>query len=219
MIPYVLTASEDEEGLARATPDIGSLQVAQVYAEALLNAAEEAGQVEEVLGEYEALLEAANAPRSDLRRFFASGVIGRRTREEVLLKVFDGRLHPLLLNLLLVINDHDRTTLLPTILFQARKLQDERARRLPVNIHAAAPLSDEQVERLRRDLRQVLQLEPVIEVKVEPPLLGGLLIRIGDHVFDGTVRTKLNQLREQLIARSSHEIQSGRDRFCTRNGN
>ena len=69
----VLTASEDEEQLARGVPDVSSLQVARVYAEALVNAAEQAGQADEVLGEYEEMLRAAEAPRSELRRFFASG--------------------------------------------------------------------------------------------------------------------------------------------------
>jgi F-type H+-transporting ATPase subunit delta len=215
MIPYVLTASEDEEQVARGVPDVKVLQVARVYAEALLNACEKDGQVDEVLGEFETLINLTEAPRSDLRRFFASGVIGRRTREEVIKKSFEGRAHPLLVNLLLVVNDHERTTLLPAILFQARQLRDERARRLPVYIHVAVNPSDDQVDRVRQRVRDALQVEPLVEVKVEPELLGGLMLRVGDHVFDGTVRTKLKQIRDQLISRSSHEIQSGRDRFSS----
>jgi F-type H+-transporting ATPase subunit delta len=215
MIPYVLTASEDEEQLARGVPDVSSLQVARVYAEALLNAAEEAGQVDEVLGEYEEMLKAAEAPRSELRRFFASGVIGRKRRAEVIRRAFEGRIHPLLVNFLLVINEHERTTLLPAILFEALKLRDERANRLPVSVHSAVPLTDEQQENVRRIIRDRLKLEPVLEMKVDPELLGGLMIRVGDHVFDGTVRTKLVQLREQLLSRSSYEIQSRRDRFSS----
>jgi F-type H+-transporting ATPase subunit delta len=215
MIPYVLTASEDEESLARATADIESLEVARVYGEALLNAAEQAGQVEEVLGELDALLEAAQSPNSDLRKFFASGVIGRATRAEVIRKVFEGRVHPLVLNLLLVINDHERSPLLPAIVFEAKELRDRRARRLPVFVHAAVPLADDQLERIRQAVRKQLQLEPLIEVKVEPELLGGVLLRVGDWVFDGTVHTRLMDLRNQLIERSSYDIQSQRVRFLT----
>ena len=56
MIPYLLTASEDEEALARGVADVSSLQVASVYAEALLNAAEQTGQVDAVIDDYDALL-------------------------------------------------------------------------------------------------------------------------------------------------------------------
>lgn len=213
MIPYVLTASEDEEVLARGVADVGSLQVARVYAEAFLNAAEQASQVDEVLADFEALVQTAEAPRSELRRFFTSGVIGRQTRGEVIQKTFEGRAHPLLVNFLRVVNDHDRIPLIPAILFEMKRLRDQRARRLPVNVHSAVPLADDQVERIRQTVQRALDLEPVLEVKVDPELLGGLLIRVGDHVFDGTVRTKINDLRDELLARGSYEIQSGRNRF------
>ena len=215
MIPYVLTASEDEEALARGAADVESLQVARVYAEALLNAAEKEGQVEEVLAEYEELLRAAEQPRSELRRFFTSGVIGRQTRGAAIRKAFEGRTHPLLVNFLLVVNDHERIPLIPAILFEMKQLRDQRARRLPVTVHAAVNLDDDQVERVRQAVRRSLDVEPVVEVKVEPDLLGGLLVRVGDHVFDGTLRTKLDQMRDNLLVRGDHEIQSGRDRFSS----
>lgn len=215
MIPYVLTASEDEESLARGMADVSSLQVARVYAEALLNAAQNANQVNEVLADFEALLHSVEQPGSDLRRFFASGIISRDVRAGVLHKAFEGRAHPLLLNFLLVVNEHDRMTLVPAILFEMKQLYDQRQRRLPVVVHSAVPLHDDQLERIRQTVRESLKLEPVIESKIEPDLLGGILIRIGDWVFDGTVRTKLNELRNRIIARSSHEIQSGRDRFSS----
>jgi F-type H+-transporting ATPase subunit delta len=215
MIPYVLTAGEAEEELARGTADVETLEVARVYSEALLNAADEAGQTDEVLGELEALIQTAEAPRSDVRNFFASGVIGRGTRAKVIRQTFEGRAHPLLVNFLLVINDHDRTTLLPAILFEAKALRDRRAGRLPITVSSAVPIADDQVERVREVVRQGLQLEPVVEVKIDPELLGGVLLRVGDWVFDGTVRTKINELRNQILASSSHEIQSGRDRFSS----
>jgi F-type H+-transporting ATPase subunit delta len=218
MIPYVLTASEDEEQLAQATPDVKSLQIARVYAEALLNAAEQAGQVDEVLGEFEELVEAARSHRSSLRNFFASGIIGRRTREAVIRTAFEGRTHPLLLNLLLLVNDHDRSPLLPVILFEAKNLRDQRANRLPVFIHTAVPVDAAQVEPILQIVRSRLGAEPILTTEVDPDLLGGLKLRIGDHVFDGTVRTQLTNLKNHLISRSSHEIQSRRDRFSSRDG-
>jgi F-type H+-transporting ATPase subunit delta len=218
MIPYLLTAGDDEEARARGVADVGSLQVAQVYAEALLNAAEKAGKAAEVLAELEALLQTSERPRTDLRNFLAGGVVGRVTRAAVIRKAFDGRAEPMLVDFLLVLNDHDRLTLLPAILFEALQLRDRRARRLPVTVRVAVPLSDEQTERIRRTVSERLNVEAAVNVQVEPELLGGIILRVGDWVFDGTVRTKLEQIRDQILSRGSYEIQSGRDRFSSRNG-
>jgi F-type H+-transporting ATPase subunit delta len=219
MIPYVLTATESEEGLARASAGVESLQVAKVYGEALLNASEKAGQVDEVVGELEALLNTTIAPGSPLRPFFASGVINRITRGEVIRKVFEGRAHPLVVDFLMVLNDHDRLPLLPVVVFQANQLRDRRARRLPVSVSSAVPLGEDQLERVREAVRRNLQLEPILETRIDPDLLGGVVLRVGDWVFDGSIQNKLNELSKQISEKSSHEIQSGRDRFCSANGN
>ena len=55
--------------------------------------------------------------------------------------------------------------------------------------------------------------EPVLHTRVDPDLLGGLVVRVGDWLYDASVRTRLADIRDQVIQRSSHEIQSGRDRF------
>ncbi len=130
-------------------------------------------------------------------------------------KTFDGRAHPLLVNFLLVLNDHDRLTLLPAILFATLQLRDQRARRLPVQLYTAVAPTDEQVSRISEMVRTRLDLEPLIESKVDPTLLGGMMMRIGDWVFDGTIRTRLEQIRDQILSRGANEIQSRRDRFSS----
>ena len=219
MIPYVITASESEEELARASADIESLQVAKVYGEALLNAAEKAGQVDQVLGELDELLNTTVKPGSPLRPFFASGVIDRVTRGEMIRKVFEGRAHPMVVDFLMVLNDHDRLPLIRVVMFQVNQLRDRRARRLPVSVSSAVPLAEDQLDRVREAVRRNLQLEPILETKIEPDLLGGVVLRVGDWVFDGSIRNKLMELSKQISEKSSHEIQSGRDRFSTAIGN
>jgi F-type H+-transporting ATPase subunit delta len=56
-------------------------------------------------------------------------------------------------------------------------------------------------------------MEPILDLQVDPQLLGGLVVKIGDWLYDGSVRARLQAFRDHLIARSSHEIQSGRNRF------
>ena len=82
-------------------------------------------------------------------------------------------------------------------------------------MYSAVPLDDDVQARIRQEIHDDFNLEPVLILHVDPSLLGGLKVRIGDTVYDSTVRTRLNNLRNQLIERSSHEIQSRRDRFST----
>ena len=58
-----------------------------------------------------------------------------------------------------------------------------------------------------------ISFEPIVETAVDPAVIGGLVIRIGDEIHDGSIKTQLKTLRNRLQQRSLHEIQSGRDRF------
>ena len=78
-----------------------------------------------------------------------------------------------------------------------------------------APLTPPERESLVQRLRTLLKKEPSLDEAVDPALIGGMTIKVGDYVYDASVRTRLQEIRKQLIARSSYEIQSGRDRFST----
>src|SRR5262249_17851454 len=145
--------------------------------------------------------------------FLSSLAIGRKHKTEILTRVFDGHLSDLLFNFLMVLNQHERLELLRPILQGYRDLCDERARRIRVQVRSATSLADDQRQRLQQLLQEAFRLEPVLETLVDPDLLGGLTVRVGDWLYDASVRTQLNTIRKQLMERSSHEIQIGRDRF------
>jgi F-type H+-transporting ATPase subunit delta len=195
------------------TADVGSQRVARVYAEALLNAAEKRGQADAVLEALDSLVKDLFWADPNLEAFFSSGAIGRDRKAGVIRSVFGPRAGELFTNFLLVLNEHDRLDLLRPILEAARELRDQRAHRVRVYVKSAAPLDDGQRDRLREQLRTNLHREPLLETQVDPDLLGGVVVRVGDWVYDGSVRTQLETIRNQLIERSSYEIQSGRDRF------
>lgn len=199
--------------------DVSARRIARVYAEALLNAAEKQGQLDDVLEELDSLIKDVfnNDPR--LETLFSGAAIGRNARAEAIDKVFKGRASETFYRFLVVLNEHERLDLLRTILAEARALNDERTRRVRVMVYSAMPLADDQQRQIEERVRSRFQLEPVLVPVVDPSLLGGLKIRIGDQQYDGTVRTRLDLLRQQLIERSSHEIQTGRDRFSTAVGN
>jgi F-type H+-transporting ATPase subunit delta len=205
--------SELEQLVEQAQPDVSERRLARFYAEALLNAAQSQNAVDEIMEQLDAL--AGDLTRRDpyIAAFFTSGVVGQSSRESTINAAFDDRCHPLLVQFLLVLNEHDRLFLLQPVVAELHALRDARAHRYPVTVSAAVPLTDDQQKRLLDNLREAFKLEPVFEMKVDPDLLGGMIVRVADLVFDGSVRTQLLSMRKQLLENASHEIQSGRDRL------
>jgi F-type H+-transporting ATPase subunit delta len=193
--------------------DDATRRVAGIYAEALLNAAAKAGRDTDILHELEGLVGEVFARDPAFEQFLGSAAVDRRRKAAVLRGAFEGRSDELLLNFLQVLNEHDRLDALRAVAAVYRGLYDERSGRMKVNVTSAAPLTDEQQERLRGQLRQQFQREPILHVRVDPDLLGGLVVQVGDWVWDASVRTQLDEIREQVIERSTHAIQSGRNRF------
>lgn len=199
--------------------DMSAQRIARVYAEALLNVAEKQEQVEAVLEELESLVKDVLSASPAFEMLLSSASLGRKARAEVLEQVFATRASEIVYNFLQVLNDHERLDLLRAVRHAYRELHDQRAGRVRVKVESAVALPDDQVSRLRDELRSTFNVEPVLETSVQPTLLGGLRVRIGDWQYDASVRTQLELIRQQIIARSSHEIQGRRDRFCSADGN
>jgi F-type H+-transporting ATPase subunit delta len=190
-------------------------QVAAVYAEALYQAARKQDSPEAILDDLHGLVAEVFDRDPDLETFFASGTISREHKADAIRRAFDGKASPTFVNFLLVLNAHDRLVLLREIAETFRKIHDERTGRMPVVVRSAVPLGDDQLDRLRQELRAQYGKEPVVETRIDPELLGGLVVRVGDWVYDASVKSRLESIRELLTQRSGHEIQSRRDRFST----
>jgi len=210
---------ETDEQEYHGTADAGTQRVAKVYAEALLNAAAQHDQAQSVLEELSALVGDVFKSNAQIEEFLLGGSVGRNRKTEVIDRTFKDRADEIFVNFLHVLNDHERLGLLRPILTAYRELHDQRTGRIKVRVRSAVPLPDDQRQRLTNELRQGFQAEPVLETAIDPELLGGLVVQVGDWMYDASVRTQLETLRNQLIERSSHEIQSRRDRFSSANGN
>jgi F-type H+-transporting ATPase subunit delta len=197
------------------TTDVGAQRIAHVYAEALYKAAAAKGQIADVLEECHSLIQDVFQAHPQLEVLVAGSAIGRTVKEEVLKKAFQGRCSELFFNFLLVLNNHDRLGLLRPILTALRQIDDARNRRIRVQVWTAVPLPDDQRDHLAAQLGQRLQGQLTLDLRVDPDLLGGLVVRTGDYVYDQSVRTQLRYMCKELIERSSHEIQSRRDSFSS----
>jgi F-type H+-transporting ATPase subunit delta len=201
------------EARHRTVMDDEARHVARVYAEALYKASEADGNVPAILDEVEALTGGVFKQDPGLELFFASAAVGRDRKADVIKKAFEGKASPAFVRFLGVLNDHDRLDMLRAIGQAFRAIHDRKTRKIVVNVKSAVPLTDEERGRLIADVKSLGQLEPVLDETVDPDILGGLIIRVHDWVYDASVRSRIQAVRSQLIERSSHGIQSGRDRF------
>ena len=195
--------------------DVGAQRVGKVYAESLLNAAEKNNHALEILEEFDAVVVDLFRRDPQLEMFFASSAVGRDLKQEILEKTFRGRAIDLFVNFLLVLNRHDRLDVIRAVRAAYRDLLDERAGRIRVQVRSAVPLPSDQSESLRQEIRAKFNKEPVLDARIDPDLIAGMVVQVGDWRLDSSIQCRLRHIREQLVERSSHEIQSRRDRFSS----
>ena len=213
----------DEEQFSAAIQgseiDPAAHQVASIYARALLAASEKAGKSEEVLDEFDALVRDVLARYPRIDDLLASGMVANEDKAELIGRALGGRVSPIFLNFVKVVAGHGRGRYLKAIHAAARDSFNLMRGRVRVLVTTAAPLEAHQAERIAAQLRGALSAEPKLERQVDPGLLAGIVFRIGDTVYDGSVSTQLERIRSQMIHRSVHEIQRRRDSFSSAAGN
>jgi F-type H+-transporting ATPase subunit delta len=198
--------------------DVGAYRIGMVYGKALLAATEKVGNTDEVMDELDQLIALlVKLPRID--EILASGMIANDRKVEMVERILAGRVTPLFLNFVKVVAAHGRGGFLRAIRKAVRDLRDQQQGRIRVQVTTAVPLDDGLTERIQNHLRGMLGGEPVLSKKVDPDLIGGLVFRVGDTVYDGSVATRLAQVKSQMIDRSIHEIQRRRDRVSPTAGN
>ncbi len=107
---------------------------------------------------------------------------------------------PITKNFVLLLLDRERMPYLPAIARELRAMVDERAGRVRAVVSSARPLTAANSKKIEASLAQLTGKQVVVEAKEQPELLGGVVAKIGDVVYDGSVRTQLERMREQFLA-------------------
>jgi len=133
-------------------------------------------------------------------RFLHDPSFSRDDRRSVLLQLAEQKGQPVhVANFLAILVNHQRLGVLPSI---ARVFHEEREAAegiVPAEITTAEPMSDEMRDRARAALTRLTGREVRLDCKVDPAVLGGAVTRIGSTVYDGSLRTQLQQLRRDMI--------------------
>jgi F-type H+-transporting ATPase subunit delta len=206
-------AAREEQLVAEQQADAGAEHIALVYARALLGASEKAGVTDTLMEEFDALVSELLNGYPRLEAILVSAIVGYEEKTAVLDRLLSSRISPMLLNFLKILSRRGRLDCLRGIHRQTRMLFDQLRGRVPVQVSTAVPVDADALARLTAGLHAAIGGEPVMSLVVRPELIGGAVVRVGDMVYDGSIAGQLQVLRQQMIDRSVHEIQSRRDRF------
>lgn len=185
------------------------MAIARVYSGALLKLAAEAKQ-EDAVREELADLVAFIGRNANFAQFLFSPTVDAPSREKTLEKLFRGRYSDVLVNTLLVLNRKERLALLSAMGEAFEHQYVTLKGRVEVYVRSAAPLTDAQREKVKQAASEKLGAGVALIETVDPALLGGLVVVIGDDRFDMSVASRLGTIRASLVERAVRESHSGR---------
>src|SRR5215213_3166952 len=191
----------NSQGIARPSPEQPVVAVApRMYARSLFQAAKEMGKLDVVhaeLGEFAAAVDQV----AELRALLANPEIDRDDRSAALREILADA-DELVRNFVLLLSEKGRTTQLPEIYREFDALVAEEAGRLTVQLTTAYELSDDEAASILKKIEQSSGRTVEATRTVDPALIGGIVLQVGSHRLDGSVRGRLNRMRHDLVTRS-----------------
>lgn len=209
-------ASETEPRAVSRPFDEDLNEGARAYAEALVNAAskESGGDVDAVLAELREFQDDVLVAHPAFAEMLRSRSLSIAEKDDVLVRIVEGRALPIVARFIRVLNRHDRIAILGPTIDRAQEIWDHRQGRRKVFVRSAVPLDDAQRQAVLERSRSLLDGgTPVLHETVDPSLIGGLVLQVGDDLYDMSVRRQLHRLRHRLVESKLTEIRSRGGQF------
>jgi F-type H+-transporting ATPase subunit delta len=176
-------------------------ELAQVYGRSLFEAARDAGKLDELREQLGQFADALNK-NHDLTVFFFSPYFSTREKQEALGRLLDGAEQTFVNFLELLIENH-RMPVIFRIRQEYEKLWEDENRTLPVEITSAIELDQATTENLGRTIGERAGRNVKLAAHVDPDIVGGIIVRVGNSILDASIRTRLEQLRRQVAQGAS----------------
>ncbi len=194
-------------------------QIATVYARGFLQAAShelpDLKAVQSAVEELEVLTSQVFAKNSQLVDRLSASRGGMSEKIALLRKVLGGQVSGIVVRFLGVICQHGRFDLIAAVSAQVRILVNQSSGVVPVVITSAVELPADVEVRVTENLEAALGKKIELTKRVDPELLGGLQVRVGDTVFDGSVQGRLERVRRTAFERAAERIRAEVDRFVS----
>ncbi|HEY4409437.1 MAG TPA: ATP synthase F1 subunit delta [Acidimicrobiia bacterium] len=173
---------------------------ARVYAKALFELGRGEGELAAIGEDLHGVQGALNGLEGDLRAFFNLPQLRRDDKRRIINTAFGGKVGRPVLGLLNVLVEKRREALFDEIVTQFDTMLDRHEGRLQVQVTSARKLDDDVAAALRSAIERRTNKTVVLQERVDPEVIGGLKVNVGDRVVDGTMRRTLQDMRRTLTA-------------------
>jgi F-type H+-transporting ATPase subunit delta len=171
-------------------------EIAEVYARALFQAARDQGMIDEVRDQLGQFVDALESDR-ELQIFFFSPYLSTEEKKDGLDRAVSGA-EDIVVNFLKLLIENHRMPVLFRVRRAYEALWEEENRLLPVNVTSAVELDEETVRQIGDRISEQTGRKVELSADVEPDILGGIVVRVGNAVLDASVRNRLEQLRKNV---------------------
>ena len=168
------------------------------YAKALLDLAEKEQALETVYAQIGPFV-AAFRQIGALKALLITARVTPEQKEQLLARTFGDNLHPILLTFVLQLAERRDLKLLQLIAFKAEQLYRSRKNSVKVTATTSSALSETQLKQIREQVVRAYGKQPDLETVIDPEIIGGLRLRVGNTVIDGSLASRLGQLKKNLI--------------------
>jgi len=176
-------------------------ELAQVYGRSLFEIAREHGRLDELREQLAQFADALDAQR-ELAVFFFSPYFSTQEKQDALTGLLDGA-DEVFMNFLALLIENHRMPVIFRIRHQYERLYDEENRTLPVEITSAIELDQATTESLGRKIGERAGRKVTLAARVDPDILGGIVVRVGNSILDASIRNRLEQLRRHVAQGAS----------------
>lgn len=168
------------------------------YALALYEIAESKDKVDEYLEDLREICDIIDS-NPELQEVIRHPQISTHKKKKIFVNIFKGRIDSELLSFLLILIEKDRIGYLREKLNEMEKIDLERKNTLKGIIKTAVPLLDNEFDKLKEIFEQKYDKSIIFEKEVDKNVLGGVYVRVGNDVIDGTVKSKVDEMKELLL--------------------
>jgi F-type H+-transporting ATPase subunit delta len=174
--------------------------IAERYAQAIFDLGVETSSLAQLTEDIRKVAEAYQ-DSTDLQRLMKNPLVAEDARLAIVRELGERLgVSPLAQNALGLITKRKRTFALPAIASELHRLADEKSGVVRATVISAEPLSDEYAARLTQELSALTGKQVVLARQQDPELMAGVVVRLGDQVLDGSVRTRIQELKSQLLS-------------------
>lgn len=168
------------------------------YALALYEIAEEKGKVEEYIEQFKMICDIVDE-NHDFREVIKHPQISTVKKKEVFTNIFKDKIDEDILSFLLILIEKNRIMFLSEKLKEMEKIYLERKNTLRATVTTAVPMLDEEKESLKSKLQEQYNKTIIMQNIVDKGILGGVYVRVGNDVIDGTVKSRLQEMKDIIL--------------------